>query len=252
MPRDGRSFTDEELTAYLDAEADDALMQEINGALDHDRVLGERLAALRIPLDTVREALAPQRLGAPDAPDLPWVRSRSYGRVSFGGVRMAGVVAASVIAGVILGATMFRGLPPSDTPAWAAAAAAYQELYVAETLLNSEQSPEVTGNVLAGFGAAHGLSLSGLTGLEGVAFKRAQILGYEGQPLLQLAYLAGTDTPVSVCLFPVDGSDHAPQTTVLKGLSATGWVSRGVGFLVIGGRDDALTRRVADQVIAAL
>ena len=50
------SFSDEDLTAFLDGEAPDALHAAIETALDSDQILANRMAALDVPLDPIVSA----------------------------------------------------------------------------------------------------------------------------------------------------------------------------------------------------
>ena len=66
-----RPFTDEDLTAFLDGEADDALRAEIEAALETDAALGARIAELDIPLVPIAEAYTALLATAPPMPELP-------------------------------------------------------------------------------------------------------------------------------------------------------------------------------------
>ena len=52
-----RHFTDEELTAFLDGEADDALSEAIATQLETDPALEAQLAALDIPMAELKGAI---------------------------------------------------------------------------------------------------------------------------------------------------------------------------------------------------
>ena len=67
----GRTFSDEDLTAFLDGEADDALAREIEAALEADQDLAARLEGLTVPIAALQRAFATQLSAAPAMPDVP-------------------------------------------------------------------------------------------------------------------------------------------------------------------------------------
>lgn len=238
------TFTDEDLTAYLDGEADSALRQGIESALASDARLEGRLRALDIPLGAMRGALSPAALSAPEMPrNLLPTPFTSHTRLS--------LVAALALAAALgaLGAYMWR---PAASPGWMDVVASYQSLYVTETVANANQPPDMTAEVLAGFGSDHGIDLTPAQSVDGLDFKRAQILGFKGKPLLQMAYLSEDDVPFAFCITRFAGEDRGPRTETLEGLSATSWVKDGIGYLVIGGQDDATVSSAASEIIERL
>ncbi|MEO1314751.1 MAG: hypothetical protein AAFV27_12880, partial [Pseudomonadota bacterium] len=79
-----------------------------------------------------------------------------------------------------------------------------------------------------------------------------QLLGHEGAPLLQMAYLSEADEPFAFCVTSVDSADHAPRTELREGLATTYWVKDGVGFLVVGGADQVRTQSLGEALATTL
>ncbi|MEO0380352.1 MAG: transcriptional regulator, partial [Pseudomonadota bacterium] len=66
-----RAFSDEDLTAFLDGEADATLEAEIVAALETDEELGARMAGLELPMDAIKGAFDSMLDTAPAMPALP-------------------------------------------------------------------------------------------------------------------------------------------------------------------------------------
>ena len=76
--------------------------------------------------------------------------------------------------------------------------------------------------------------MSGVTSIEGLEFRRAQTLGFEGRPLLQLAYVTVEGVPVALCLVSVDQGDRLARSSRQYGLATMDWIKGGVGYVLIG------------------
>lgn len=96
------------------------------------------------------------------------------------------------------------------------------------------RSHSVSSAVIDAFASRHGLSLDGVKDLDGLTFKRAQMLGFGGKPLLQLAYVTDRGVPVALCIVGVDDTDRMAQAGRHFGLASVDWVNQGTGFVLIG------------------
>lgn len=246
------TFSDEELTAYLDGEAEAALASSIEDAVGRDAQLAGRLAALEIPIDAVRAAFALPELDPPERPAVA-VPSR---QVPWG-------MAASVALALGLGALGGYGLRPdvpvadapvvaAEKPSWITAVAAYQALYAPETLDGPAQTAARTAVVLAGFKDALGVDLHAATQSGALKFKRAQILSYSGKPLMQMAYVDDQGRPFALCVISTAKEGRELKDQMARGLAASSWIADGIGYLVIGGTDKDATRAHAQDLQARL
>lgn len=241
-----RSFTDEELVAFLDGEADYAPMAEIERALHHDSALRARLEALsldRAALAAEFEDLLPDKLLMP----VPARVSSSRGRLWAG---LSGVaVAASMAIGFLLGSAQTWRLDD-----WADYVAAYQALYSTSTLAHVSSTPEEKQAQLDRVASAIGKSISvdSLDIFPEVRFSRSQILSFEEQALIQLAFLTSTGEPVALCIIRSgDDTPAAPHLREMEGLSTALWAQNGYDYILIGGQDDALIARMS-QAFASM
>ena len=218
---DGREFTNEELTAYLDGEAKESLMSEIEAALRSDKAVVERLDALRVDLDVLKSG---GELLLSEAPELPGILS-SATEAKPGLLKRYGAIAAVAVLCVALGMGLGRVLFAGPEESWQDFAAVYHALYVNKTLAHIDQTEGAARDELKRVSGAIGkpIALADLE-LDGLDYKRAQILGYKGRPLLQLAFLSKIGAPVAFCIFK-SGNDAATavKSARLRGLSASTW-----------------------------
>ena len=234
------AISDEDLTAYLDGEASGELTARIEAALAAGDGTAARLEALIAPVDRLPAAFEPLLSAAPAASlgvavnlnRPPWARWAS--------------VAALVVLGFGTGFLATAFLPKKTD--WRDYVAAYHALYVAETL------PAVSGGTAAleAISARIGLDLSHATTVPGLEFRRAQILGFAGQDLVQMAYLGPENTPYAFCIMAADGPDIPVALEEREGFSAASWQQSDRAFILIGGQDDALVEAAAQALLARL
>ena len=215
-------ISDEDLTAFLDQALEEDQAALIRAALARDPALSERLAALDFPMDQLQNEASVLAQHIP--PVSPPVAKPLGPKVWW--------IAASLAAGIVIGAGAMRLANAPDT--WVDVVASYQALYVPATLSGAVQAAEVTAAVISSFEAEAGLSLAGVTEVDGLTFKRAQTLGIDGRTLLQLAYVTSDGTPVAFCLTPVSEKDQVAQASITYGLQAVNWIHNGTGFVLIG------------------
>ncbi|PTX55857.1 anti-sigma factor RsiW [Litoreibacter ponti] len=235
-------ISDETLTAYLNGALSQPEADMVADALIDSPALAARLSALEVPISELRPALS-QMLEEMPPGVLPPSHDRStQGRR--GGLIMAGF---ALLLGLGIGAFAI----PRPPPGWHDDVARIQALYVADTLRVTDQTPEATADQLALVAARLGRSLAPATDVPGLAFKRAQIMGFRGQALAQLAYLAEDETPIA--LYVLKSAEKAALTTTrLEGLDAASWSDGAYAFLLIGGTDPARIKAAALHVQAAL
>ncbi|MEO0943837.1 MAG: zf-HC2 domain-containing protein [Pseudomonadota bacterium] len=234
-------ITDEQLTAYLDGELDAAEIARINAALATSPELTERLAALDFPVADIRAAFDRTLDAAPAAPTLPKVQKKTA-------LPWLAAVAAAAVLGFGLGGIVLRQAAPD----WTEVVANYQSLYVTDTLSAPPLAPETQRINVAALSGQLGVDLVPLIDLDDIQFRRAQMLGYEGAPLVQMAYLADDAVPIAICVTPISGGDTSVTQSRLFGMEAASWTTNGHGYLIIGGDDPALIEALAERVRAAI
>ena len=145
--------------------------------------------------------------------------------------------AGRTLAGLVPG----TGETPRATPdliaadaLWVERVADYQSLYVPETVGDAgglEAGRRTLERIARETGLATGIpDLSAF----GYAFARAQRLGYEGDPLVQLVYTAPGKLPLALCHMPRDGADAPLVTAERSGLATASWAAAGQRFVLVG------------------
>ncbi|MEM8837243.1 MAG: hypothetical protein AAGE89_04060 [Pseudomonadota bacterium] len=240
-----RTFSDADLTAYLDGELDLASERELEVALARDPDLVGRLEALDFPRDEVKTAFDTLLDKAPPPPVRPKATPRT-------GQFRPLLIAASLTIGIAIGSFVSSPVNHDLTDDWKLAVANYQVLYVTETLAPDDPDPEGTEARIEAFSETLGRDLRPALNSVGLTFRRTQMLGLNGAPLVQMAYLSEGGVPFAICITRVDETDYAPRAETLIGQAAAHWVDDGIGFLVIGGADEAFVENIARDLSARL
>lgn len=226
------NISDEELTAYLDGEADGALAGRIEAALMDDDTLAVRLDGLRFDVDALRGEAGAFLADAPSFTLPPAPASRGFGI-------MGGAMAACLALGLGLG--FFLSDQPEEQTGWVHYVAAYQALYVGDTLAGVEADP----TQISELSSVLGRDLAAATASPELTFKRGQRLGFNGKPLIQLAYLSEEGAPMALCIIAKSGEAKPVSQRVLEGMQAASWSDGEFAYLLIGGEDADLVKRAA-------
>lgn len=233
------TFDDDMLRAYLagDLPADQAAALEAQIETDPD--LEARLHALDLAAAApLQQAFA----GLPDAGHLDRLAQDLRGEAATPPAARAGAagligLAAALLLAFGLGAWV-RAPGTSDVPSrWQDQVAIYQALYVTETVGALQFAPDEVAGQLSAASAALGrdIPLDVVDDIDGMVLRRAQILGFDSAPLIQMAYLSADGAPIALCAVRLEGAeDQAPVLETLAGLPATHWISDGYGFMLVG------------------
>ncbi len=244
-----RMFTDEELTAFLDGEADDALATEIGEALETDAALNDRLSTLDIPMAPLKQAFDALLADAPPMPPLPEAAPAQAPATAprFGWGWGIGTFGTGLAAGLAVAVFTGFGQPePAPPPGWVAFVASYQSLYTPATLASVTTTDADRAAQLQTVSEALGLDLTSLPEVEGLTFKRAQVLGFNGKPLVQLAFQRADGTPVALCIIPAGPDGKPVSMDAAQGMELARWNTPGFGYLLIGGQDQEPLQTEAD------
>ncbi|MEM1398792.1 MAG: hypothetical protein AAGF58_02870 [Pseudomonadota bacterium] len=251
---DKGSFSDEELIAYLDGQADSRTVELLERALAGDSQLQQRLDRLALNRDEVRAAFDGLLDQAPAPPSIlvPEIEEPAPPTRSFRPFALAATVA---VACLVLGWSAGRFTAPAELEDWHDFVASYQALYVNPTLDHIDQSEPAKIAELERVTQAIGkqMALVDLTGTDQLDYKRAQILGYEGRPLIQLAFLSQVGAPIALCIMQAEESGDTDVTfNEMHGMKTAAWSRDGFQYLLIGGTDEDLIRRAGEQFAQAL
>jgi anti-sigma factor RsiW len=236
-----KQFSDEELSAYLDGELEPHVAAEIKKKLSTEADLARRLEALRFPVDALQFGAEQMLKGAPDydEPILDEDRLRFARLFPY---------AAILLIGLSMGYIGSLLQPAQKSGDWITAVASYQALYIEETLANAEQSSKMTDEVLNSFGNSQAVPVVQFKELPTLVFKRAQLLGFKGEPLLQMAFTTASGQPVALCITPVNEADRVPEFGNRESLPAADWIKDGKGYILIGNMDPDDMRSAVSKI----
>jgi len=252
------ALTDEQLTAYLDGALAEDDRTRVENALAADPQAQQRLAQLELPDGLFAQAFDLDAMGAPampaalrtkvDAAAAPQVANTNKAPRYFW--------PASLAASFALGMLLMTALRPAgqgpEQMSWVDTVASYQALYVTETLSGQRQAPEITQSVLARAESLMGVDLQAALEIDGLDFKRVQMLSLDGEPLIQMAYLDAQGQPYAFCLTMRGTQDAGQMMRMSFDLATSSWVEDGVGFVLVGGQDETTTNDIAAQFRRAI
>jgi anti-sigma factor RsiW len=197
------------------------------------------------PLDRMKASLAAL---APEAPVFSkWGSSAR--------ALAASVVVAAFVAGIGVGRLALHpapdvgGVVEKAHEDWRDAVAEYAALYTRETFSRIPADDAAQRPELEVLGAKLGIDLAPeRTKIDGLAFKEAILLAYDGAPLGQLAYGDSQGAPVLFCIIADARTDAAPVNETRKGFALTSWAHGGRGYMVIAQLPANKVAEIASQM----
>jgi len=147
--------------------------------------------------------------------------------------------AACLAVGIALGGLGFWSLQETpQAPDWQVAVAQYQALYGPETIAPLTSDPASLATQFARASDALGRQLDpvGLAAaVPELSLKRAQVLHYEGDALIQIVFADQAGRPIAFCLLRDDELDDQTWTTAeLSGLQSATHHADGLGVMLVG------------------
>lgn len=251
-----RTFSSEDLTSYLDGEADTNLRRAVDHALADDVALRHRLDHLKLDRVAIAAAFDTLLVTAPPYPSKSGIlqlqhRSKRQRWLA---------IAATALVCFGLGWTASTLITRAKTETWQHYAATYHAMYVTNTLAHVAEDPVAAADDLSRVSSALGLAIvpSALSGADQLEFKRAQVLGFGGRPVVQIAFLAKgglskAGAPIALCITRIGvAGSRAIQTDTVLGMAAATWTKDVHEYLLVGGTDASLIATAAAQLAKAL
>ncbi len=246
------TFSDEELTAFIDGEFEHTRAEKIQRALENSAEIQTRIKALALNKSQINSAFDLLLYTAPEMPDLPEIKPAKAANIT---AKSIGLIAAFSFVFLIggLSAGYFAGQHKDKN--WREFVAIYQTLYINATLAGIEQQPKAATLELDKVSQSIGkkVDLSVLVQQSQLDYKRAQILGFEGRPLMQLTFLSKIGDPIALCIIR-SGNQESREIVVseMHGMLAASWSKDGYEYLLIGGHDAALIKSAANGFAKSL
>jgi anti-sigma factor RsiW len=238
------AFTDEDLTAYLDGEAEPGRARVIDEALAKDKALQSRLDRLSIPVVDIKAAFDKLALTAPGYPmslEAAVPQKRGF-------AELMRPIAATAVLCLVTGWFAAELYDREKSEGWHKSVAVYHALYVTGTLADVNQSPAAAADELTRVSNTLGrpIALDALMASKNLDYKRAQVLGFEGRPLIQLAFLSKAGAPVALCIIRNNKSgDSKTKFGSMLGMATASWSKGAYDYLLVGGNDAAMISEAA-------
>ena len=249
---DGHTFSDEELTSYLDGEADATLSAAIAAARDGDANVRARLEYLTLDKDALKSAFDALLDDAPAPPDV--LNAGPVGQRRIASLALRSLAATAALC-LMLGGIAGAWLATPREASWREFAAAYHALYVNRTLAVINNPRSAAEDELKRVSDALGktIKLGAVSQVDKLNYKRAQILGFKGQPLIQLAFLSKAGAPVALCIIRAAGDgSRAIEMQEMHAMSSASWSKDGYSYFLVGGSDAKLIEQAAADFSARL
>ncbi|HVE21796.1 MAG TPA: hypothetical protein VNC39_07460 [Acidocella sp.] len=264
--------SDAALVAFLDGELSRGDCRRVEAMLAENPVLAARLKFLthgKMPFRDAFDGLLdeapmsrltafiPERgqtaqtaLPPPSPPQRHWEQGRRYAL----GVLTA--AAACMVLGVLgdRGYLAWQaGAQRSDADKWRASVANYMRLYSPATFEQPMANAQSRMAQLEHVSSALGLALTPVTiAMPGIPFQRAELLRYQGMPLVQLDYLDPEYGPVALCLLRGRFGAAPLKTERRLGMNIAYWSTPLFSFLVIGRNPVSQLRAISQRLHVAI
>lgn len=223
------AFNDEQVLRYVDGNMDTDTAKRLKAAMNSDDDLCQRINAMHASMlpysaayknytpppipESIRHSINTWSRVARDAPRRDHISANRIWHI----VAVTGAIGLSFLMGFATSklaenTTHFNGAQPganltevSDI-AWVQRVADYQSLYVENTIGSIKVNRSKASELLATLSASAQLTshIPDLTQF-GYSFVRAQELGYENKPLVQLVYQGAGKKPLALCFMPSEG-----------------------------------------------
>ena len=245
------TFTNEQLVAFLDGELSDQEAQAIATALETDADLATRLESLHVDFAPISDAF---NSVLSDAPKITMPEILETQMESFNWRGLMNIAAAACVA-LVVGFVAGRETVPEPKMGWVEAVANYQVLYTEDTLAALKYDNGLVEGAadIQRVSAALGLTIDPADlAVNGLTYKRAQILAYEDKPLGQFVYQTEAGIPVAICIVKSGKPDSSIRVKNPQGMTAAIWNKGGYGFIVIGNIDEAQALQTAEQITTSI
>jgi len=246
------TYSDETLKGYLNGALTETESEAVELSLSADIALQRRLMAL----DTASFPVAEAFKKLPGEERLQKLRATLPQQAPSKPRWLAGAaLAASVAVGIFVGSQLSSS-GTGVTNDWRVEVARYQALYVPETVAYLGGDPDKLATEIdrASKAVGYDLNLSTLAEVDDLTLRRAQVLGFEGQPLIQLVYTNEDGAPFALCIMPNPEGEEGPAR--LAGLATHTWKSGSHGFILVGGQEqgkvDDLVGRLRSGALKSL
>jgi anti-sigma factor RsiW len=250
------TLTDDILLRYVDGLLAAAEVAAVEAALARDHVAAERVrlmrlsgAALRTEQDASPGAIDPDLMHRMLGSKLAAIEQSRMHLKRASARYVAAAAAVALLVGLSGGWFARHALAPvaDPLPVWVQRVVDYHTLYARETVEGQRLALSEMDALRRRFSALVGRSVTIPTFGSTLEFRRGQVLQFEREPIIQLAYLPETGLPIALCFKRVDAADLAPKFERVNGIGMVRWRHDGLEFVLVGEQPEPLMRTVAKK-----
>jgi anti-sigma factor RsiW len=236
MDKQADSMTDADLVAFVDGRLSAERRQAITDLARKDSLLAQRIAVLTEGTPVLDEAFQPMLAGAPAALETRIRTLAGRGLAADHSPSRRWIIGGAALAASFAIGVFSAGLFADKTQQvdWREAVAQYHALYGKPTTARLNPSVDEREQELALVSQALGLPLANVwKAAEGYAYKRAQVLEFEGGPLIQIVFESPGKVPLAFCLKRSRSGAQSVVTENRLGMALASWTRNGVDELVV-------------------
>ncbi|MGB0866508.1 MAG: anti-sigma factor family protein [Granulosicoccaceae bacterium] len=239
----------EDLRAYVDGELSEEQKVKVAAFIENDEKLASQTAAMEASKLPYKAAYVDQ--GLPPVPPELLAFVKGWETISAGqpvtqstrwSWQMAAAIALSVCLGFFVGYLSPRTddsfaaqstLKPEEAN-WVQLVADYQSLYVPATVAGGANPMQPAKELFSRLNvfSENENPVPDFSSV-GYQFKRAQQLGYEGRPLLQLVYQNDAQQLLAFCLMPDPVEARPPSIAMINSQATISWRRLGHRFIIV-------------------
>lgn len=265
-----KTYSDEDILRYVDGNMDERSATQLRSDIDNNTELSQRVDAMlasQLPYSMAYKLNPP-----PEMPERVKQTISTWSDVARNSSHQASApkqlglkvaaVAAAVSLSFVLGfgaATLISDEPavainnpiingqPTEDTLWVKRVADYQSLYVAQTVNHIKDGRSKADELLARAEIKDVMDarIPDLSDYN-YQFVRAQQLGFQGQPLIQLVYTSPGKKPLALCFMPSEGENLSNITVALhEELGSASWRTASQRFVVVADESQTAIESIA-------
>lgn len=247
------TYTDEQLTAFIDGELPSAHMRAIERAIETDPELSVRVASLHMETGGLKALFDSWLNKAPEEKLKTMLPALRVENTSMGGKSARATITQPIVWGpaLMIGTLALMigyGLGQSSVKleqSWVEQVATQQSFVTEATLAGL---PTLEGGAVTKAAALLGLSLDpqSITP-EGYALKGVNELAYGEQPFVQFSFASDTGAPLALSVLKSGAPEMGVEMSALGDLTAASWAFAGYSFALTGKGDATVVETVAEK-----
>lgn len=266
-----KTYSDEDILRYVDGDMDEQATNQLRNDIDRDSELSQRVDAMlasQLPYSMAYKVNPPPQMPesirqsvstwSDIARNASSIQALAPKHRSMKVATVAGITGLSFVLGFSAASLRDKDLAiatnnptvisqSTEDTLWVKRVADYQSLYVAQTVSNIHDGRMKADELLARTDILEVMDakIPDLSNYN-YQFVRAQQLGFQGQPLIQLVYTSPGKKPLALCFMPSKGQDqNTISLAVHEGLGSASWRTASQRFVIVADESQTSIESIA-------